>query len=539
MLRRFGVSVVAALLVVTLLTGNVVVASHQTVLDPKFVNTSLAEEDSYETLHREVIEAGEFPLVGSDELPASSLITDIGSRVITPRYLQNQTERNVGRLYPYLHGNRDDPGIAVNLNPAVERTDEAVAATVQNTTLGEVVSEVGIASELPPGSRVNESLLVGLTEGPEEYEETRSEFRARIAERLVSQSYNQLSNDSRLRLVNATYNPDDFTEEEKRQRVADREDEIRAVLREQVVGEDGEGLEEGLNSSGRTLKENLQGIETGLGEDVDTEAAEFAGVLVDGLTAEDLGYAEFSERLEDEKAELGVAIGEFAQSEIRSTLADQESVEDGRIAPDLPADVRDSLEDARQVVGIVDILGIALPIVALLLVGLLWLLSSPATAALWTGIAAIVAGLPGFVGAAVGGPRLESFVTANAPQGGVEGEFVALGLDLVGRVLGTVAAQSLALTVGGGLLALAGAALRLGLVDIGDDGGAGDGEGDDGDESPEHAGDAAESAEPGATAATGPADATAPEEDDPGDDDPEETDDGPSDDSEDSASGGP
>ena len=45
--RRLGVAVVVVVLTLTLVTGNVVVAGHQTVLDPDYVTETVAEEDGY------------------------------------------------------------------------------------------------------------------------------------------------------------------------------------------------------------------------------------------------------------------------------------------------------------------------------------------------------------------------------------------------------------------------------------------------------------------------------------------------------------
>ncbi|MFB6217790.1 MAG: hypothetical protein ABEH77_01205, partial [Halobacteriaceae archaeon] len=447
---------------------------HRTVLDPGFVKNSLAEEDVYETIHETALEEGQFPLVDSESLPPFA--TDIAARVITPDYLRNQTGANIDRAYAYLHGERETPGLAVNLTPAVERTDEAVAATVANTSIRELVETIGVGSLAPAGAPVNTSTVLMLTDGPDAYREARERFREGIREaaidRVVNTTFQQARNDNKdflLNLVIEDYNPNDYTEEEKEELVAENEADIKAELREQVLAERGDEIDQQINetldSTRSNLEENLGNPNTGLSDAVDREAGDLLVVFVDGLAAEDLAYEEFRSRLDQQKAELGVALGDFAQSELEARLAEQNQVEDGRVVltDQLPPNAEQRLSTARTAVGIVDILGIALPLAALALVALLWFISSAATAALWTGVAALLAGIPVFVGARIGGARLEALVAANAPAS----EF------------GSTAAQSLALAVVGLLLAAVGAALRLGLVELpvggesGENGGAG------------------------------------------------------------------
>jgi hypothetical protein len=131
----------------------------------------------------------------------------------------------------------------------------------------------------------------------------------------------------------------------------------------------------------------------------------------------------------------------------------------------MPEDTRQRLSDARNAVGPLDTLAIVVPIVVLVLVGLLYLLSSVPTAALWTGVAGLFTGVSGYLGAEVGETRLEAAFAENAPQSGAEGDIANAAFGFVEGGLGQLAAQSLWLTAIGGLLVITGAVLRFGLLE--------------------------------------------------------------------------
>jgi hypothetical protein len=467
MLGRLAVFVIVVLLLLTSLTGNAVVASQRTVLDSGFVTNSMAEEDAYTTLHETVLSDGEFPFAeGETELPPFA--ADIASRVVTPAYLQNQTEGNVRRGYAYLHGDREELLLAVDLRPVKNRTPDAVADVVRNTTVRELVEQVGIGNVSPPGVPVNTSLVLSLTEGPESYDEARERFREALRAEAISQivntSYQSLNDDQRLGLVIDDYNPDEYTAEEKDQLVSEREDDIRAVLRQRITENQGDEidrrLQEQLNSSRQTMKDSLADPDTGTSEEIDAAAGDLLGVFVDGLTAEDPDYATFDRRLTTAKDDLAPALGSYAESELDQQLPDRLV-----LTEDIGPDAREQLSSAREAIGIVDLLGVALPAAALLLIGLLALVSrSAGVTAMWTGVAAVAGGLPVFLGAQMAGDRLTAAVAEAAPESEAGQTLADLGLAVVERFLGTVEAQSLALVALGLVLTAAGIALRLGAL---------------------------------------------------------------------------
>jgi hypothetical protein len=208
------------------------------------------------------------------------------------------------------------------------------------------------------------------------------------------------------------------------------------------------------------MKDSLADPDTGTSEAVDAAAGDLLGVFVDGLTAEDRDYATFDQRLTTAKNDLAPALGEYARTQLDNELPDRMV-----LTEDIGPDAREQLSSARQAIGIVDLLGIALPAVALLLVALLALVSrSLGVTAMWTGVAAVGGGLPVFLGAQMAGDRLSTVVAEAAPDSEAGQTLADLGLAVVERFLGTVEAQSLALVALGLVLTAAGIVLRLGAL---------------------------------------------------------------------------
>lgn len=457
--RRFGVFAVFLLLVATVAAGNVVIAGHQTVLDPGFVSESLDEENAYGTALD--LAATESPLAaaGNDSRPA--LVQNATRRVVTPAYLRNQTEPNVQRTYAYFHGERGNLSVVVRTDPLIERTDDAVEATVANASVRELVTAVGVP--VPAAGPVNRSLILGLTDGPESYAESRATLRNQTREQIVESSvdraFEEASNDERLALVIENYDPDEYTDEEKRQMVADREPEIRAALREQIESERGDEIDRQvtarLDDSRATLKAEFAAPETGLGEDVDRAATNLTAVFVDGLLAPNYTHDAFQGDLDTRKAELGAALGDAAQQR----LDDQLPSELRPLADQTPEEQR-AVRQARQAVQILDALGVALPALVVGLVAVLRLVSGTwATTALWTGLAGAVGAAP-LVVATQFRDRLTTRIEANATDEAA----AELAVALVGRLFDVVATQSLGLVVVGLSLATVGAIVRTGLL---------------------------------------------------------------------------
>lgn len=464
--RRLGVAAVVVALVTTLFAGNVVIAAHQTVLDPGFVTDTLDEENAYEAIHEQVLSDGSLPVGDAETLPPFA--SDLAGEIVTPGYIQSQTEANIDRTYGYLHGSRDSLVVVVDTEPLKERTDDAVAAAVQNVSARELADFAGFDGGSLDGVPVDSSTLFALSDGPESFSDSRTEVRSvardRLLTRLVDSQFEQSSNDELLELVIDDYNSDDYTEEEKEQLVADRESEIRTALREQIEAERGEEIDDTvttlLNQSRSDLKSQYATFDTGFGSEVDSAAGDLVGVYIDGLLTPDVTYDEFSSELNATKADLGSAIGDVARERLDEQVSDQLV-----LSNQLGTEARENVVRARASIVLMDVLGWFLPLLALVLAGLIWVVSDAVeTAALWSGVAALLAGAPGYAATTLFGSQVEQNVQSAFPEDQTALADVAVGL--ISDTLSTLSAQSLLLVVAGAVLALVGGAVRFGVVDL-------------------------------------------------------------------------
>lgn len=409
--RRLGVAAVVVVLTVTLFAGNVVVVGHQTVLDPDYVTETLAEEDGYEAIQTELTGQGTLPIGETGPLPGSG--TEIVGRILTPEYVQSQTEANLGRFYAYLHGNERQLRLVVDTGPLKNRTAVVVSETVENTSARELASFAGFESREIGGVAVDETVL-SMGEDEAAFRTARSRVRERV-----------------------------------RERVADGEQSPEADRR----------VNETLRQLRPAVRERATDVDTSFGGEVDREAAGLVAVYVDGLLAPSADYEEFRANLTAQKAELGETLGVAVRDRLDRTVPDQ-------LAPTdfLPAELVRPLIRLRAAIVFLDVLGWLLPLLSVAVAAQLWLLSDdPGTPVLWTGVAGVLAGLPGLaVGSVASGAVTDRLRTA-APETGEA--VVGVALALVEGVFGTLSAQSLALVVGGGVLAVAGGLVRGGVVD--------------------------------------------------------------------------
>jgi len=483
-LHKLAVVAVVVLLTTTVVAANAVVATHRTMLNPDFVTGTLEDENGYELLDDAVQQAVASSLQseasGSSGLGSSDVVTGVVDRAVTRDYVESQIDRVIVRLYAFLHGERQELTLPVRTDPVVERVPPAMEAEMENTSLSTLLEATGTdprnGSALGEGSLGSAgpsvSELARMERNRSSYREVRSEFRAAIRERAIAEAanrtYRNASDDRLLALVVEDYDPDAYSEAEKERMVRDRESEIKAALRERVRADRSDRINE-------TVDERLGSLAAESTTDEDPGNVTQAGgnlqaVLVQGL-AGDMSYSTFDRKLTAAKGDLGRQLGERFQGnldeQLPATISPTENVD---------ADTRQQFDRAQRVVGIVDALGVALPLAALALVGLLWWLTrSPSTVATATGGSLLVAGLPAWLGAEWAANRARTFVAENAADAPEAGRELALGF--AEAVTGTIAAQSLLIgLVGAGLLAV-GLAIRYGYLDV--DGLPGRGEGDE------------------------------------------------------------
>lgn len=470
--RLLAVAVLVALLSASVAAGNAAVAAERTVLSGDFLEGTLDETDAYGTARTFVVEqaavsggvdAGSAAGASGGPPPVFGNATSrIVEEAVTEPYLRGEVERNVDATYAYLHGERDELVVAVDLEPVQDEVTDVLEEEIRNASLVELVGAAGGGDASLPlaGTEVNLTTVGEMAESPAAYEATRAEFRADLreaaVERLANRSYDAASNDERLALVVPDYDPGDHTAAEEAAMVEDREGEIRAAMADRIASERGDEVDAAVDAQldalasvdGEDLAAQLNASGEGLPPGVGPPVADLAATGVAGL-ATDVPYETFVAETDDAKARLAGNVTALLEEEIAAAGTNQLVLVDSR-----DPSTGGGFETARRAVGVVDLLSVLLPILALALVGALWLVTrSPAVVAGGTGVSLVVGGLPTYVLATTAGERLAGAV------GGAELPWVVsdLLLAVVDRVLGAVAAQSLALVVAGaGLLLAAG-----------------------------------------------------------------------------------
>lgn len=465
--RLVAVVLLVALLSTSVAAGNVTTAAERTLLSGPFVKDSLAEEDAYATVREFVLEQATAPPDQTEEGggppgPFGDATGRILEEAITEAYMQREVERNVDRTYGYLHGDREELVVAVDLEPVQDEVVGILAEEIENASVAELFGAVGGGNASIPiaGTSVNLTLVGEMGESPTAYEATRAEFRAdvreAVVEKLVGQAFDGASDDERLALVIPDYDPRDYSDAEKAEMIEAREDEIRSAIRQGIEAERGDEIDaavdrelEQLAADGDALATQLVGSEDEeLPPGVVIPVADIAATSVEGL-ATDMPYETYVAETDDAKARLAANVTALIEDEIQAEGTDQLVLLDTG-----EKEAGAGLEQARTVVGVVDLLSILLPLLSLALVGLLWWLTrSPAITVGGTGVGLLLGGLPGYVAAVTASDLLVQTLTSEEVPRVVSDLLVGL----VDRVLGVVAGQSLALVVVGvGLVAVAG-----------------------------------------------------------------------------------
>ena len=474
--RLVAVLVLVALLSASVAAGNAAVAAERTVLSGGFVKATLEEEDAYGTARTFVVEQATAPAAveaGSPEDATGGPPAVFGNatgriveEAVTEDYLQAEAERNVDATYAYLHGEREALVVAVDLEPVQDEVTDILAQEIRNASLADIFGALGDGEPSVPvgGTSVNLTLVGEMAESPEAYDAARAEFRAdvreSVVERLVDQAFDAASDDERLALVVPDYDPGAYSAPEKSAMVEDREPEIRAAIADRIEAERGEeidaAVDEQLDRLASVNRDDLaaqlnasgDGLPPGIGPPV----ADLAATGVAGL-ATDMPYETFVAETDDAKARLAANVSALVGDEMATAGTDQFVLVDSR-----EPSSGEGFALARQAVGVVDLLSVLLPLLALGLVGgLWWLTRSAATVAGGAGVALLLGGLPGYVAARMAGEWLD------AALGGVgmPGVLSRLLLAVADRVLRVVATQSLALVVSGLVLVAAAAYLHV------------------------------------------------------------------------------
>ena len=450
--RTAAVGLIALLLVVTVGAGTVLGAAHQTVLDGTYVANTLEEEGGYEFVTTRVTEqfdppAGEGP-GGDAELPInrSAVVRD----AVTESYVTAQGNANIRRLYAYLHGTRDDPGLRINTTPVKENVGEGVAAEIRAQEPHELLALAG--SPDAAGAGIDAELIERLDGGPDAYRDTQAEFEAtvrdRVVERFVDEAFASSSNDRLLALVIEEYDPDARSDAEEERLVEDREAEIRAALDERIRTERSEEINATVESR---IDEFRQSVTDTAGDDPEGIAGPVSDLqvtMVRALTGE-IDHDTYRENATAARDDIAAAAGELAQealSEVPSQV---------RLTDRMGQEQRQALETAATAVRWLDRLMFVLPALAAVLVAGVWRLSrSVRTTTAVTGVALGLSGGSVFVAAAVAGSVLEPRLP-NGPGATVL-------VSVLEGVLGTVRASAIVVLGVGAVLVVAVLVARYG-----------------------------------------------------------------------------
>ncbi|MDZ7701754.1 MAG: hypothetical protein U5J98_06630 [Halobacteriales archaeon] len=472
-LRNGVIVLLVVLLAVNLAAANALVAADRTVLNPGFVTTTLEEEGAYEQAQPIVLE--QLPteqLEGEDAPPLPIDPQTVAATAVDAAYLQSQIEPNIERTYAYLHGNSDELELVIDLEPAKDAIAAAVEAELTNASPTELVDAIGGSEDLSfeaQGVTIELSTVAEMAESESTFDAERAELRATIRERvldqLVNQTFAEASNDELLALVIDDYDPNEYNESEKEQLVDDNEDEIRTALRDRIESERGgeidAAVEEQLSENRELIRTNAaQSINESLSDvspAVREPAVELVLVAVDGYVA-DVSHDEFSASFDAAADDLAAGITTLLEAELDEQVPDTLD-----LTEQLDSSAMQSLEDARQAVGLIDLLSIGLPALGAVLIGLIFLASrSVAVTGIGAGIGLTIGGLPPVLGTGLVRARLEEAI-ASAELPAAMGDLV---LAVVGQVTDAVFLQSAIVTGVGVVVLAAGLALQFGIVSL-------------------------------------------------------------------------
>jgi hypothetical protein len=465
LLRTAGVVIVAILLTLTLSAGTVLAGAHMTVLNPDFVAESIEEEGGYDVVEEAILNSvlGDAESDGGGPLGESLPVDgeEILEASLTDAYLENQTTRNVDSTYAYLHGSTDTLNLSITTATLQANLVDEVEHRIENGSVGALIESAD--TDLPRD--VTPSMVDRLAANQSSYQAVRGEVRQQVRDEVltaaVDEGMSRLSNDELLALVIDDYDPRDYSAAEKEQLVQDRNDEIRSALRTQIENERGDQIDSQVDDQLDLLQQQAT-VDNPTGSDVEVAAIELQNTITRGLTA-DMTYDEFKTELDAAKSDLATATGSQVESGLESEMPDRIDLTQEMFEGSQP------LSPARSMVQWLDRLALIIPVIALALIGGLYLLrDTVVSVAQDTGISFLAAGIPIFVGITLARSRISELI----PQGGdAPPVFQEFFLGLVGQVFDTVSAVSLVVMLAGVVLLGAALAVRYEVIDLGDESG--------------------------------------------------------------------
>ena len=471
--QKLGIVVLALLLITTVGAANVVMTSERTVLNAEFVDQSFAEEDGYSQLRSQVIDAVDNEVAQanptqSDQIPQAIQrninITAIVADAVTESYIRNQSRQNLFRLYDFLHGDRPDLVLQVDLEPLKDSLAEAVGEQVRDINISTLVDEFAPATDTIPIEITGERIQT-MRASQSGYQEVRASFRDELRNIL----FERLRQEEPALLLEAIgEDPRQYSSDAERRQAVDRnEQEIKQQIRELTQrGADNsinerfeQELQERVALAKDRVRQETREATSQFSENVTTAAIDVQLALIDGL-ATDTSYEEFTNRVSAAEEQLANEASRLAAQQIDREVPDTISAAD-----ELSQQDRQQLTMLSNRVQQVDTANTFLPVLALILIGLIYLVTrSLGTTALTAGISIALVGVGTFVGARLVGGPVEDFIR-NQISGQDTQAIRDLAVGLVDRLLGVLSRQSLLLAVVGVVLILVWVADRQGYLD--------------------------------------------------------------------------
>ncbi|MEF8784754.1 MAG: hypothetical protein V5A45_02390 [Haloarculaceae archaeon] len=467
--KLVGLIVLGLLLFGVVGAANAVTTAERTVLDADYVDEQLESGGAYESIRETTIDAvvdrlenenlseGQQLLQAGEETDNRALVAD----AITEEYIQEQTSDNIRELYAYLHGEQDSLGMEIDMQPLKDNLADSFAAQVDEKNTSTLVEEFGPDSSQTPVP-IDGALVEQMRSSPEGYEQARLDFR-------VDLGFEVTDNDEKLYLIGE--DPRQYSESEKEQIVQNREQEIRNAIRQEIQDSSSqlssrvrqEVQQRRGDAKDRICESTVDELNPDAGQEVcsplyedssDTThldnvtyaAVQLQYVIVDGLTREQVqyDYNQFNTDLTQSEDHLSTETGDLARDRIEQEVPDTLNASD-----QFGSDATTQFENAQRTVGIIDTVYLVLPVVALLLIGLAFVMTrSLETTATFTGIVLALVGGLYFVGTTVFGGTVVSEVES-AMQSNDAPELSDIIVTLVESILGVLTTQSAVLLVVG------------------------------------------------------------------------------------------
>lgn len=144
MLRGIGVLIITLLLLVSLFGANVVLGVDRGPLDEDQVTESMEQAGFYEAVHAEMDSQLQDELAEIDDEEFAGIdvpIQDLVLDVVTPEWMQNQTEQTIGDVFAFLEGEQDLE-LTFRADELREPAEDAILEAMRNLDY----EELGVAS---------------------------------------------------------------------------------------------------------------------------------------------------------------------------------------------------------------------------------------------------------------------------------------------------------------------------------------------------------------------------------------------------------